>query len=147
MKRSILFSLLSATLFVVTSCSKDNDNPTACDKDKGEAINPACMEMEEIIHVENNNQIYYKRGGNTNTNNYDNDKIICLANGTGNYSPTPSQTLPLTWEFTNSDKTKLNMVITFSAAVVLTLKCSEVDLSDNRFFASATIRTLHPSRS
>ena len=76
----------------------------------------------------------YKRGGSTNTNNYDDDKITFLANGTGTYSPTPAQTLNITWEFTNSEKTKMDIIITFSASIILTLKCSEVELSDNRFF-------------
>src|SRR5436190_14001760 len=108
MKRKTFFPLLLAVLFVASSCSKDNDDPTPpVTKTKEELLTQHVWKMEEIIHVENNSQIYYKRGGSTNTNNYDDDKITFLANGTGTYSPTPAQTLALTWEFTNAEKTKM----------------------------------------
>ena len=134
MKRNAFLPLMLAALFVITSCSKDKEDPTPVTKTKEELLTQHAWKMEEITHVENNSQIYYKRGGNTNTTNFDNDKITFLANGTGTYSPTPAQTLNLTWQFTNTEKTKMNIVITFSASIVLTLKCFEVELSDNRFF-------------
>ena len=134
MKRTLLLSVVMSTLIMISSCSKDHDEPSTQTKTPEELLTQHVWKMEEITQVENNTQIFYKRGGNTNTNNFDNDKITFLTNGTGTYSPTPAQTLNLTWQFTNSEKTKMNIVITFSASTVLTLKCSEVDLSDNRFF-------------
>ena len=134
MKRKAFLPLMLASLIIVTSCSKDKDNTSPVTKTKEELLTQHAWKMEEITHVENNNQIYYKRGGSANTNNFDNDKIIFLANGTGTYSPTPAQTLSLTWQFTNTEKTKMNIVITFSSTIVLTLKCSEIELSDNSFF-------------
>jgi len=135
MKSNRLLFLFIAFSLVISSCSKDNDEPpTTTTKTTEELLTQHPWKMEEITQVENNTQIYYKRGGTTNTNNFDNDKITFLANGTGTYSPTPAQNLNLTWQFTNSEKTKMNIVITFSASTVLTLKCSELDLSDNRFF-------------
>lgn len=134
MKRTLLLSVVMSAFLMISSCSKDNDDPSPATKTPEELLTQHVWKMEEITQVENNTQIFYKRGGNTNTNNFDNDKITFLTNGTGTYSPTPAQTLNLTWQFTNSEKTKMNIVITFSASTVLTLKCSEVDLSDNRFF-------------
>ncbi|MGK2861417.1 MAG: hypothetical protein ACSLE0_05755 [Chitinophagaceae bacterium] len=127
---------LIAVLLLLAACSKNNDEPSPAPatKTKEELLTQHVWKMEEIIQVENNNQINYKRGGSTYTYNFDNDKLTFLANGNGTYSPTPTQLLNLTWQFTNTDKTKMNIVITFSPTVVLTLKCSEVELSDNRFF-------------
>ena len=115
---------------LLVSCSKDKDDA----KSKETLLTQHSWKMEEITQVENNVQIYYKRGGASNTNNFDNDKITFLANGTGTYSPTTAQSFNITWEFTNAQKTTMNIVISFSASLITTLKCSELELSENSFF-------------
>ncbi len=131
MKITVLLSSALLSLFLLQSCSKDSDD---VGKSKEALLTQHTWKMEEITQVENNTQIYYKRGGSTNTNSFDNDKITFLAAGTGTYSPTPGETFNITWQFTNMEKTAMNIVITFSPTVITTLKCSELDLTGNRFF-------------
>jgi len=128
-------SYLLAVLVVASllqSCTKDDSDVDTATKE--ELLTHHTWKMEELTQVENNTQIYYKRGGTTNTNNFDNDKITFLVDGTGTYSPTPTQNFNITWEFTNASKTSMNIVITFSASLITTLKCTELELTENRFF-------------
>jgi hypothetical protein len=127
--RLLLTVLLPLTLI---SCEKDNDPPPA--KSKEELLTAHSWKMEELTQVENNTLIYYKRGSSGNTSNYDNDKITFLATGTGTYSPTPAQSFPITWQFTNNEKDKMDITIAFGPGLNVTLKCTELELEDNRFF-------------
>ena len=129
--KSYLAALLASTL-LLQACMKDDSNVDMPSKEV--LLTHHTWKMEELTQVENNTQIYYKRGGTTNTHNFDNDKITFLADGTGNYSPTPAQNFNITWEFTNASKTQMNIVITFSASLVTTLKCTELQLTQDRFF-------------
>ena len=101
---------------------------------KEELLTHHTWKMEELTQVENNTQIYYKRGGTANTHNFDNDKITFLADGTGNYSPTPAQNFNITWEFTNTSKTQMDIVITFSPSLITTLKCTELATDTKQVF-------------
>jgi len=129
--KSYLLTLLASVL-LFQACTKDDSNVVMATKE--ELLTHHTWKMEELTQVENNTQIYYKRGGTTNTHNFDNDKITFLVDGTGTYSPTPSQNFNITWEFTNSSKTQMNIVITFSASLVTTLKCTELQLTQEKFF-------------
>lgn len=131
MKRALIL-LITLPLFSLLSCDKEDDNDPL--KTPEEYLTQHAWAMEELTQVENNALIYYKRGGSTNTANYDNDYLSFNTNGTGNYSPTTGQNRAITWQFTNAEKTKLTIVITFSPTVILTLKCTELELSDTRFF-------------
>jgi hypothetical protein len=136
--------LLCASLFVATlfiSCSQDNDDvnpppppPPPPTVPVEELLTAHTWKMEEIMQLENNALIYYKRGGNANTNNYDNDKLTFNPNGTGTYSPNPAQNLPLTWQFTNTAKTNLDMNINFGGGNTKLLKLSSFNLTDSSFF-------------
>src|SRR5688572_4799509 len=129
--KSYLFAVLASAL-VLQACTKDESDIDVASKE--ELLTHHTWKMEELTQVENNAQIYYKRGGTTNTHNFDNDKITFLADGTGNYSPTPTQNFSITWEFTNASKTQMNIVITFSPSLVTILKCTELQLTQERFF-------------
>lgn len=129
--KSYMLAILAPVL-LFQACTKDDSNVITATKE--ELLTHHTWKMEELTQVENNTQIYYKRGGTTNTNNFDNDKITFLVDGTGTYSPTPSQNFSITWEFTNSSKTQMNIVITFSASLVTTLKCTELQLTQEKFF-------------
>lgn len=131
MKIAVLLSSALLSMFLLQSCSKDSDD---VGKSREVLLTQHTWKMEEITQVENNTQIYYKRGGSTNTNNFDNDKITFVTGGTGTYSPTPSETFNITWQFTNTEKTAMNIVISFTPTLTTTLKCSELDLTENRFF-------------
>jgi len=129
--KSYLLAVLASVL-LLQACTKDDSDTVVATKE--ELLTHHTWKMEELTQVENNSQIYYKRGGTTNTHNFDNDKITFLADGTGNYSPTPAQNFNITWEFTNPSKTQMNIVITFSPSLITTLKCTELQLTENRFF-------------
>ena len=129
--KSYLMAVLASVLFL-QGCMKDDSDTDVATKE--ELLTHHTWKMEELTQVENNTQIYYKRGGTTNTQNFDNDKITFLVDGTGTYSPTPSQNFNITWEFTNTSKTQMNIVITFSPSLVTTLKCTDLDLTQKRFF-------------
>ena len=121
-----------ASVLLLQGCLKDDSDTVVATKE--ELLTHHTWKMEELTQVENNTQIYYKRGGTTNTQNFDNDKITFLVDGTGTYSPTPSQNFNITWEFTNASKTQMNIVITFSPSLITTLKCTELELTQKRFF-------------
>jgi hypothetical protein len=129
--KSYLLALLSSVL-LLQACMKDDSDTVVATKE--ELLTHHTWKMEELTQVENNTQIYYKRGGTTNTNDFDNDKITFLVDGTGTYTPTPTQNFNITWEFTNTSKTQMNIVITFSPSLVTTLKCTELELTQKRFF-------------
>jgi len=129
-KGYLLFVLVS--ILLLQACTKDDGDIDVISKE--ELLTHHTWKMQEITQAENNSQIYYKRGGVANTHNFDNDKITFLANGTGNYSPTPAQNFNITWSFTNAEKTQMNIVITFNSSLINTLKCTELELEENRFF-------------
>jgi len=129
--KSYLFGVLAAVVFL-HACTKDDSDTDVATKE--ELLTHHTWKMEELTQVENNTQIYYKRGGTSNTHNFDDDKITFLVDGTGTYSPTPSQNFNITWEFTNAAKTQMDIVIIFSPSIITTLKCTELQLTQKRFF-------------
>lgn len=133
-----IFLLPFVTLLVssvLTSCDKDND--PVPEKSREELLTQHVWKMEEITQVENNNLIYYKRGGSSNTNNFDSDKLTLATDGTGTYSPTSIQNFTTTWQFTDAAKTKMDLIINFGGGLIVTLKCTEIELDENRFFCVA----------
>ena len=134
---TILSILTIAFTLLFVSCDKDDDPAPPPTKSKEELLTQHTWKMEEITQVENNALIYYKRGGTTNTHNFDNDKLTFAANGTGTYSPTPAQTHTTTWQFTNAEKTRMNLAINFGPGLITTLTCTDVELEENRFFCVA----------
>ncbi len=136
MRKLLTVACLLMSILLI-SCSQDNDDvnpPPTPPVDVLALLTAHTWKMEEIIQVENNTRIYYKRGGNTNTNNYDNDKLTFLADGTGTYSPTPAQNLPMTWQFTNAAKSSLDLNINFGGGNFKLLKLTSLSLTENSFF-------------
>jgi hypothetical protein len=130
----IFISSVLISLLVSDGCEK---NAT---KSKEELLTEHTWKLEEITQVENNAQIYYKRGGESNTHNFDNDKLTFLTNGTGTYSPTPEQAFDITWRFTNVQKTVMDIVITFSPSLITSLRCSKLELTRNSFSCITNFR-------
>ena len=129
--KSYVLALLPA-LLLLQACTKDDSHVDVATKE--ELLTHHTWKMEELTQVENNTQLYYKRGGASNTHNFDNDKITFLVDGTGNYSPTPAENYGITWEFTDAAKTRMNIIITFSPSIITTLKCTELEITEQRFF-------------
>ena len=130
-----ILAALGFSLILFQACLKDDSDTVVVSKE--EILTHHAWKIEELNQVENNNQIYYKRGGASNTNNFDNDKLTFLMDGTGNYSPTPAENYGITWEFTDASKTRMDIVITFSPSIITTLKCTELEITERRFFCVA----------
>ena len=130
-----ILAALGLSLFFLQACLKDDSDTIVVSKE--EILTHHAWKIEELNQVENNAQIYYKRGGLSNTNDLDDDKITFLADGTGSYSPTPAENYNITWEFTDASKIKMDIVITFSPSLITTLKCTELELTQRRFFCVA----------
>jgi hypothetical protein len=127
-----ILAALGICLLFLQSCLKDDSYVVPVSKE--ELLTHHAWKLEELTQVENNTQIYYKRGGLSNTNNLDDDRITFLADGTGTYSPTTSENYNITWEFTDASKTKMDIVITFSPTLITTLKCTELEITEREFF-------------
>jgi len=130
-----ILAALGFSLILFQACLKDDSDTVVISKE--EILTHHTWKIEELNQVENNAQIYYKRGGLSNTNNLDDDKITFLADGTGSYSPTSSENYDITWEFTDATKTQMDIIITFSPSLITTVKCMELDITERRFFCVA----------
>ncbi len=127
-----IVAALGFSLLFLQGCLKDDSYVVPVSKE--ELLTHHAWKLEELTQVENNTHIYFKRGGLNNTNNLDNDKITFLADGSGNYSPTTSENYDISWEFTDASKTKMDIVITFSPTLITTLKCTELEITERKFF-------------
>ena len=121
-----------AFLLFLQACLKDDSHTPVVSKE--EMLTHHTWKLEELSQVENNALIYYKRGEAGNTHNLDDDKITFHTDGTGNYSPTTAENYGLTWEFTDASKTRMDIVISFSPSIITTLKCTELEITERRFF-------------
>jgi hypothetical protein len=130
MKKLIgLSSLLMFLLFMlqtgVSSCSKDQtiyktDTVVVTKRDtviiKDTAITLQLLtanswKMQEIRGVQGNNLLYYKRGGTGNTESFDAEYITFNANKTGLYLDGAGYSHQLTWDFSNSENTKITFTM------------------------------------
>jgi hypothetical protein len=111
-----------------------------CKKDCADDSNPKTQEElltaktwktdEARIQLSNGTAQYYKRGGSGNTVNYDSDSLKFNTNNTGIYYSTGTQT-PITWNFTNGEKSKMTIVISYASP--LTINLENVTLADTYF--------------
>jgi hypothetical protein len=101
----------------LAACSKDKTiykTDTVVIKDTAislELLTSKSWKLEEILGVQGNAIIYYKRGGNSNTANYSNDYITFNANKTGIYVDAAAASHSITWDFINNDISKLMLII------------------------------------
>lgn len=92
-------------LFVATACKKDKDTPS---KSAEEYLTAHAWKPNEIRAMQGGSSYYYKRGGTSTAGfNLDNESILFKADGTGTYTGTGGNSVPLTWTFTNTAKTRL----------------------------------------
>lgn len=133
MNRNLILIALALTAFF--SCKKANDpDPNDTPATIEELLTAHTWKVAEIrIQQSNNVFSYYNRGGTTNTANYDADSIKFNSNNTGVYYNMGSIT-PLTWNFTNSIKTKMKLIINYPTP--LTLNAENVFLGENTFYFS-----------
>src|SRR4030095_14850530 len=103
--KTILFFLLCSLFF---SCKKDNDVSTPT---SDELLTKSPWKLNEIRYSQVNTSgggatYYYKRGVTGNLGNFDNTSVLFASNNTGTYT-LGSTTSPITWQFVNPEKTKI----------------------------------------
>ncbi|WP_132053765.1 hypothetical protein [Pseudocnuella soli] len=67
--------------------------------------------LDEVRGVSANTILYYKRGAAGNTQNFDSELIYFNENKTGAYIDANGQSHTMTWDFLNSENTKLTFTI------------------------------------
>jgi hypothetical protein len=117
MKSRSLLSLVCASIVILFSCKKDSDT-TPPSETPEQLLTKSEWKMDEVRYSQVNtaNQgtaYYYKKGVTTNVGNLDTYRLVFAANNTGTIT-LGSTIAPLTWQFTNPEKTKLLWIITYS---------------------------------
>ena len=118
MKQKItLVIAMVAVMLLAASCKKDTtSNPGP--KVASEALLTAHPWKPKVINgVVGNTIVMYQRGGTGNTQNYDNESITFDAAKTGTYNDINGKQYPLTWDFANTDKTKLTFTVQYTPNV------------------------------
>ena len=135
-----LKQILVAIVFLLfVSCKKETVYvdviPTP--KTSEELLTAHTWKTDEVrAQVSNGTTQYYLRGASGNTVNYDSDSIKFTSNNTAAYYYLGSQ-YSATWNFTNSDKSKMTVVINFPTAATLYLE--NVTLGETTFTYSQYI--------
>jgi hypothetical protein len=77
--------------------------------------------VEESRVIDGNTMLYYKRGGEGNSVNFDNDFYKFNADNTGIYSFN-GQDYTFNWKYLDAEKTKLEMIILYPTALIVNLE-------------------------
>ena len=114
--------LLILTLFFV-ACSKDSTTaPIPTPKTTEELLAEKAWKADEIrVQQANGIMQYYKRGGSTNTVNYDSDSVRFNLNNTGTYYFSGA-TYTTTWNFVNAEKSKMTLVINYPTPLSINIE-------------------------
>ena len=112
--------IFALALITISSCEKDSTKPeTPKTKTPEELLTAYTWKADEIrTQLSNNTTTYYKRGGTTNTINYDTDSLKYNIDNTGIYYYLGEQ-YTTTWNFTNPEKTKLTLVINYTTPMIV----------------------------
>lgn len=123
----VVFSFL---ILVMSACSKELTNPVPTNATIEEMLTAKTWKADEIrAQLSNNTTQYYKRGGSSNTVNYDSDSLKFTANNTGTYYYNGTATA-ITWNFINSEKSKMTIVINYTPTP-LTINWEYVNVTEN----------------
>ena len=119
------FKLAVITFGLITlfSCTKDCPTTTTTQvKTPEELLTAKTWKADEIrVQQSNGTSQYYKRGGTSNTVNYDSDSLKFNANNTGTYYYLGSP-YSTTWNFSNPEKSKMILVINYSTPLTINLE-------------------------
>jgi hypothetical protein len=132
MKRTTSIFILSTFLFLVNSCKKD-DNTTSSSSTPEELLTKSLWKINEIRYSQVNTSgggatYYYKRGTTGNVSDFDNENILFAANNTGTFT-LGTTVAPITWQFTDAEKTKIQWVITYSPGNTQTVYWENVKIT------------------
>ena len=127
---NLKFLFVTIGLITFISCKKDCP-VTPTPKTQEELLVAKTWKTDEArIQLSNGTAQYYKRGGSSNTVNYDSDSIKLNPNNTGVYYYSGSQ-YTVTWSFTNPEKSKMTLIINYSTP--LTANLENVTLTETYF--------------
>lgn len=87
----------------------------------GNLLTASTWKMDESRVIEGNSMKYYKRGGEENTINFDNDLYKFNADNTGVYFYN-GQEYKFNWKFQNAEKTKIEMEIQYPTPLIVSLE-------------------------
>ncbi|MGN6293013.1 MAG: hypothetical protein ACTHMV_09745 [Chitinophagaceae bacterium] len=110
--KKILFSVLIALSFASISCSKDEkepQTPTPTVKTPEEYLTAKTWLVDELTYLQSNTLTNYKRSSGSPA--FRNDKLTFKTDGTGKYNNTYNEQFDITWQFSDAEKSKINMVI------------------------------------
>lgn len=132
MKSKSLLSLVCASIVILFSCKKDSDT-TPPSETPEQLLTKSEWKMDELRYSQvttagGGTAYYYKKGMTANIGNFDNLKFVFATNNTGTYT-LGSTNAPLTWQFINPEKTKLQFIITYSASNQLTVNWENIVLT------------------
>ena len=119
------------------ACKKDNDNDQSASKSPEEYLIGKKWKIDELTFLQGNQFGYYFRNTSGTTINLMNDRIEFKTGGTGTYTSTYDDVYSFTWQFTDTDKTKMMVKISNyangapAAGVDLTITYENVHVSDN----------------
>ncbi len=88
--------------------------------------------MEESRIIDGNKMQFYKRGGEENTINFDNDLYKFNADNNGVYTFN-GQDYNFTWNYTDEAKTKMQIVIQYPSPLIVTLENIQLSNSQLRY--------------
>src|SRR5258705_13668863 len=119
MKRNNTLLLFIVSLFLLYSCKKSEDNTSPTPPTPEELLTKSSWKINELRYEQVNASgtgaiYYYKRGTTGNIGNFDNENIVFVNNNTGTFT-LGSTVAPITWQFTNTEKTKLQLTINYSS--------------------------------
>lgn len=132
-----LFVLLCLSTFII-SCKKDSDDPPQTAISRDSILVSRIWQMQKIHVLQNNTLLFYQRGGQNNSWNYDNDYLKFEKDGSGTYTA-GSDVYDITWQFDNSDKTEISYTLHDYAnghpedGIDLEIKLENVYLSETSF--------------
>lgn len=129
---SITLVLFFLTL-LATSCKKDSDSNQTTNPTPEQLLTSSAWKIDELRWMQYNSSnigasYYYKKGVTSNIANLDNENILFSGNNIGTYT-LGSSSYPITWQFTNPDKTKLQFIITYSPGNTLSVNWENIFLS------------------
>ena len=136
----VFFSII--LLSKIYSCKKSVPESETEAKTKEEILTgTAGWKLDEIRYLIDVNLHYYNLYNRSdNTDDADNDVIVFRNGGTGTYSfgvTGAIQHYPITWNFTNPEKTGMVIVITFSPTITFILYCNDVEVGEKMVFMNA----------
>ena len=140
-------SVIIISLFTLFSCEKDKTTTSTQVKTQEELLTAKVWNLDEMRIVRSNGTTdYYKRGGNTFNGNSDSLKFNL--NNTGVFYDFLGATYTTTWNFSNSEKTKMTLVINKPSS--LTVMIENIALTETYFsyseYATVPIYYLASSR-